>query len=62
MLDTTQRILVTGPSKKDPQVLCGRSENNRVVNLQASPDYIGKMVDVVITEVKANCLVGELAV
>lgn len=62
MLDTTQKILVTGPSKKDVNILCGRSENNRVVNLHASPDYIGKMVDVVITEVKANCLVGELAV
>jgi tRNA-2-methylthio-N6-dimethylallyladenosine synthase len=62
MLNTRQRILVTGPSKKDPQILCGRTENNRVVNLAAPEHYIGKMVEVIISAIKSNSLVGELAV
>ena len=32
MVGTRQRVLVTGPSKKDPNELQGRTENNRVVN------------------------------
>jgi len=32
MVGTTQRILVEGPARKSPQQLCGRTENNRVVN------------------------------
>jgi len=62
MLNTKQRILITGPSKLDPNILCGRTENNRVTNVAAEPSLIGKMVDVIITEVKSNSLVGDLAV
>ncbi len=32
MLGSVQRILVEGPSRKDPGELAGRTENNRVVN------------------------------
>jgi len=32
MVGTTQRILVEGPSRKSAQQMCGRTENNRVVN------------------------------
>ena len=32
MVGTTQRVLVTGPARKDPGQLAGRTENNRVVN------------------------------
>jgi tRNA-2-methylthio-N6-dimethylallyladenosine synthase len=35
MVGTVQRILVEGPSKKDPSELQGRTENNRVVNFAA---------------------------
>ena len=34
MFDTEQRILVEGPSKKNPMELRGRTENNRVVNFE----------------------------
>ncbi|WP_272978178.1 tRNA (N6-isopentenyl adenosine(37)-C2)-methylthiotransferase MiaB, partial [Idiomarina baltica] len=60
MLDTEQRILVTGPSKKNPMELTGRTENNRVVNFVGQPHMIGKFVDVKITEVLPNSLRGEL--
>ena len=56
MLHTTQNILVTGPSKKNPQEMSGRTENNRVVNLAAPASYIGKILPVTITEVKPNSL------
>ena len=60
MLDTEQRILVTGPSKKNPMELSGRTENNRVVNFVGQPHMIGGFVDVKITDVLPNSLRGEL--
>ncbi|XQW86138.1 tRNA (N6-isopentenyl adenosine(37)-C2)-methylthiotransferase MiaB [Thalassotalea piscium] len=60
MLNTEQRILVEGPSKKNPMELRGRTENNRIVNFEASPDVIGQFVDVLITDVYANSLRGKL--
>ena len=58
MLDTEQRILVEGPSKKNPMELSGRTENNRVVNFEGTPDMIGGFVDVKVTDVFANSLRG----
>ncbi|CZF77433.1 (Dimethylallyl)adenosine tRNA methylthiotransferase MiaB [Grimontia celer] len=60
MLDSEQRILVEGPSKKNLMELRGRTENNRVVNFEGSVDLIGQFVDVKITEVLPNSLRGEL--
>ncbi|AZQ83493.1 tRNA (N6-isopentenyl adenosine(37)-C2)-methylthiotransferase MiaB [Colwellia sp. Arc7-635] len=60
MLDTEQRILVEGPSKKNPMELRGRTENNRIVNFVAPHTVIGQFVDVKITDVYANSLRGEL--
>ncbi|WP_277252980.1 tRNA (N6-isopentenyl adenosine(37)-C2)-methylthiotransferase MiaB [Neptunomonas phycophila] len=61
MVDSTQRILVNGYSKKDPGMLSGRTENNRVVNFRCSnPDLIGHFADVKIVEAYANSLIGEL--
>jgi tRNA-2-methylthio-N6-dimethylallyladenosine synthase len=60
MLDTEQRILVEGPSKKNPMELRGRTENNRVVNFEGSHDVIGQFVDVKIVDVFAHSLRGEL--
>jgi tRNA-2-methylthio-N6-dimethylallyladenosine synthase len=63
MLGTVQRILVEGPSAKDPAEIQGRTENNRVVNFNAGPNgknLIGKQVDVKITESSTYTLRGEL--
>ncbi|OOE96997.1 tRNA (N6-isopentenyl adenosine(37)-C2)-methylthiotransferase MiaB [Salinivibrio sp. IB643] len=60
MLETEQRILVEGPSRKNLMELRGRTENNRVVNFEGSVDLIGQFVDVKITEVMPNSLRGEL--
>ncbi|MBZ9556483.1 MULTISPECIES: tRNA (N6-isopentenyl adenosine(37)-C2)-methylthiotransferase MiaB [unclassified Modicisalibacter] len=63
MVGTTQRILVTGFSPKDPGQLSGRTENNRVVNFRAANpmELIGTFVDVEINEALPNSLRGELA-
>ncbi|MWQ87856.1 tRNA (N6-isopentenyl adenosine(37)-C2)-methylthiotransferase MiaB [Glaesserella parasuis] len=60
MLGTEQRILVEGPSKKDIMELTGRTESNRIVNFQGTPNMIGKFVDVKITDVYTNSLRGEV--
>ena len=62
MIDTEQRLLVTGVSKKDPKQLAGRTENNRVVNFDGSPELIGKLIPVRITEALPNSLRGTLLV
>ena len=59
MVGSVQRILVEGPSKRDPQELGGRTENNRVVNLPLNdPALIGQFIDVEITEAKTYSLRG----
>ncbi|WP_428772101.1 tRNA (N6-isopentenyl adenosine(37)-C2)-methylthiotransferase MiaB [Vibrio sp.] len=60
MLDSEQRILVEGPSKKNLMELRGRTENNRVVNFEGSAELIGQFVDVKIVDVFPNSLRGEL--
>jgi tRNA-2-methylthio-N6-dimethylallyladenosine synthase len=60
MLDTEQRVLVEGPSKKNLMELRARTENNRVVNFEGGAELIGQFVDVTITDVFANSLRGEL--
>ena len=60
MLNTEQRILVEGPSKKNPMELRGRTENNRIVNFVGPHSTIGQFVDVKITDVYSNSLRGEL--
>lgn len=58
MLGTVQRILVEGPSVKNPMELRGRTENSRVVNFEADPRHIGSFVDVEIVDVYTNSLRG----
>src|SRR5476651_2904271 len=59
-LGTVQRILVEGTSRKSVMELTGRTECNRVVNFEGSPDMIGKFVDVEIVDVYTNSLRGVL--
>ncbi|MDR3503611.1 MAG: tRNA (N6-isopentenyl adenosine(37)-C2)-methylthiotransferase MiaB [Legionella sp.] len=60
MIDSTQRILVTGHSKRDSQQLSGRTECNRVVNFDGPAHLIGQFVDVHINEALPNSLRGRL--
>ncbi|WP_339905238.1 tRNA (N6-isopentenyl adenosine(37)-C2)-methylthiotransferase MiaB [Pseudomonas guineae] len=61
MAGTVQRILVTDYSKKDPGMLQGRTESNRVVNFRSdNPRLIGQFVDVRIDQAMPNSLRGTL--
>jgi len=58
---TVQRILVEGPSRKNPQELMGRTECNRIVNFDGGPQaarWVGQMLDVTITEALPHSLRG----
>ncbi|MCK6392798.1 tRNA (N6-isopentenyl adenosine(37)-C2)-methylthiotransferase MiaB [Zoogloea sp.] len=60
MVGSVQRILVEGPSKKDPNELAGRTDNNRVVNFAGNPRLIGHFVDVSIVSALPHSLRGEI--
>jgi tRNA-2-methylthio-N6-dimethylallyladenosine synthase len=61
---TTQRILVEGPSRKNPAELMGRTECNRIVNFDGGPQgarLVGQMIEVTITEALPHSLRARLA-
>jgi tRNA-2-methylthio-N6-dimethylallyladenosine synthase len=64
MVGSVERILVEGPSRKDPAELAGRTANNRVVNFPAPAAsharLIGQMIDVQINHAFPHSLRGEL--
>ncbi len=60
MVDTVQRVLVEGPSKKDPKKLRGRTENNRVVNFSGNQKHVGHFVDVHIDAALSHSLRGRI--
>ena len=59
MVGTVQRVLVSGPSRKDPSELQGRTENNRVVNFKGEPELIGDFAEVRVVEAYPNSLRGQ---
>ena len=60
MVGNVYKVLMNDFSKKSKEQLQGRTENNRVVNLNAPPEMIGQFVDVKITEALRNSLRGEV--
>src|SRR5690242_2320403 len=61
MVGTTQRVLATGPSRKNPNELTGKTENMRQVNFAGDAKMIGEFVDVVITAALTNSLRARVA-
>ena len=59
-LNTVQRILVEGISKRDASELTGRTECNRAVNFAGPARLIGQLVDVRVTETRTYSLRGEV--
>ena len=60
MVGSVQRVLVEAISKKDPNMLAGRTANNRVVNFYGNPRLINQMIEVVITDAFPHSLGGEV--
>ncbi len=62
MLNSVQRVLVEGPSKKNANELQGRTETNRVVNFESGPQsdrLIGHFIDIKITASNPYSLRGD---
>tara|TARA_B100000965_G_C19602884_1_gene763950 strand:+ start:4327 stop:5637 length:1311 start_codon:yes stop_codon:yes gene_type:complete len=59
-LGTIQEVLVEGPSQKDPNVLVGRSDANKVVHFKGDDDLVGKFVKIKISDTKTWTLYGEI--
>ncbi len=57
-LDRIVSVLVEKVSEKDPAQMSGHSTCQTVVNFQGSSQFLGKIVNVRITETKANTLFG----
>ena len=58
MLGSIQRVLVTGPSKTNDQLLSGRTENMRWVHFDGPKQLINQFAEVQIVEVLKNSLRG----
>src|SRR5690625_597906 len=56
----TVKVLVEGESKRDPDILSGYTEKNKVVNFKGPKSIVGEIVDVKITESRTWSLNGEL--
>ncbi|MFD2208900.1 tRNA (N6-isopentenyl adenosine(37)-C2)-methylthiotransferase MiaB [Virgibacillus halophilus] len=54
------KVLVEGESKKDPDVLAGYTEKNKLVNFRGPKSAIGKIVEVKIVKAKTWSLDGEM--
>ena len=57
---TVQKILIDGTSKTNKNTLCGRTDTNKVIVIEADKEYINKIVDVKITEDCMWYLKGEI--
>ena len=60
MVGTRQRVLIDGVSRRDATELAARTDNNRVVNFPGPHTRIGTFAEVLITEMQAHTLRGEL--
>jgi tRNA-2-methylthio-N6-dimethylallyladenosine synthase len=60
MVGSVQRVLVEGRSARRAHELCGRTENNRVVNFAGDAELEGRFARVRITATRPHSLRGEL--
>lgn len=60
MVGTIEKVIVIGPSSKQPEKLTARTENNRFVNFTGTPDMIGQLAAVKITAAQPYSLCGEI--
>jgi len=60
LIGRTVRVLVEGPSRRDPARLTGRDPGDHIVCFAGSKELVGREVAVLITEATALTLLGEL--
>ena len=62
LLNKVVQVLVLGISEKDSTKVYGYTDTMKLVNIKASTDTIGKIIDVKITDAKSFSLDGELVI
>ncbi len=60
MVGRTYEVLVEGPSKKDPEILMGRTRGNFIVHFRGGKGIFGQLVDVKISGHSPISLRGEI--
>ena len=60
-LDKEVPVLLENVSEKDDSMLAGYTDTMKLVNVKASKEYLGKIVNVKITDVKTWSMDGEIA-
>lgn len=60
MVGTIQKILVDGYSKKNPEFMTGRTENNKLVLFKGNSRMMNQIIDVTITEARLHALSAEV--
>ena len=58
MVNTIQKVLVTGVSEKDASKVCGYTENMKLVNVDAPISTVGSIINVKILDAKSFSLDG----
>ena len=58
LLNTIVPVLIEGVSEKNDELCCGYTDTMKLVNVKCSKDYIGKIINVKITEAKTWSLDG----
>jgi tRNA-2-methylthio-N6-dimethylallyladenosine synthase len=61
MVGSRQRILVEGPSTRNPNELAGRTDNHRMVNFSGPASLVGRFIEVTIAAALPHSLRGEIA-
>ena len=59
-LNETVKVLVDGPSRKNKEMLSGRTSTHKIVLFKGDKELIGKFVNIKINETKTWTLYGEL--
>ena len=54
-------VLIEGTSEKDESMLMGYTDTMKLVNVKAPKEYIGKIINVKIKEIKTWSMDGEIA-
>lgn len=62
MVGKVHRTLVDGYSKKHPELMTGRTENNKLVVFAGNPRMMKQIIEVTVTEAKMHSLIGEVVI
>lgn len=60
MIGKTYKVLVEGPSEKNPEMLSGYTEKNKLVHFKGDIKLVGEIVEVKILESHTYSMIGEL--